>query len=375
MQVLFQKDEKSVIFRSRRKCEKAWRGRAFSLVKRGAAIIIKVYFITRAKARMEGTMNTNRSVRVKDIVEKFQMEVINKGTDYDTEILTITDVNRPGLQFIGFFDYFDPRRLQIIGKSEVTFLRGYSAEERRKRFEDLFCYEIPALVISRNLDVFPECLEMAQKHGRTLLRTKYTSVEFTAMTIDYLNHALAPVITRHGVLVDVYGEGVLILGDSGIGKSETAIELIKRGHRLVADDAVEITRIGSTLSGTAPELIRNYLEVRGVGVIDVEKLFGVGAVQDSTQIDLVIQFEKWEDDKFYDRLGLDENDTTILDVPVPQITIPVSAGRNLAAIVELAAMNNRQKKHGFNSAREFAAQIDGHIDRVTRENELKNQNP
>ena len=320
-------------------------------------------------------MSTNRSVRVKDIVEKFQMEVINKGTDYDTEILTITDVNRPGLQFIGFFDYFDPRRLQIIGKSEMTFLRGYSSEERRKRFEDLFCYEIPALVISRNLDIFPECLEMAQKHVRTLLRTKYTSVEFTAMTIDYLNHVLAPFITRHGVLVDVYGEGVLIFGDSGIGKSETAIELIKRGHRLVADDAVEIKRIGATLVGTAPELIRNYLEVRGVGVIDVEKLFGVGSVQDSTQIDLVIQFEKWADDKFYDRLGLDENDTTILDVPVPQITIPVSAGRNLAAIVELAAMNNRQKKHGFNSAREFAAQIDGHIDRVTRENGLKNQKP
>ena len=320
-------------------------------------------------------MSTNRSVRVKDIVEKFQMEVINKGTDYDTEILTITDVNRPGLQFIRFFDYFDPRRLQIIRKSEMTFLRGYSSEERRKRFEDLFCYEIPALVISRNLDIFPECLEMAQKHGRTLLRTKYTSVEFTAMTIDYLNHVLAPFITRHGVLVDVYGEGVLIFGDSGIGKSETAIELIKRGHRLVADDAVEIKRIGATLVGTAPELIRNYLEVRGVGVIDVEKLFGVGSVQDSTQIDLVIQFEKWADDKFYDRLGLDENDTTILDVPVPQITIPVSAGRNLAAIVELAAMNNRQKKHGFNSAREFAAQIDGHIDRVTRENGLKNQKP
>ena len=175
--------------------------------------------------------------------------------------------------------------------------------------------------------------------------------------------------------MDVYGEGVLIFGDSGIGKSETAIELIKRGHRLVADDAVEIKRIGATLVGTAPELIRNYLEVRGVGVIDVEKLFGVGSVQDSTQIDLVIQFEKWADDKFYDRLGLDENDTTILDVPVPQITIPVSAGRNLAAIVELAAMNNRQKKHGFNSAREFAAQIDGHIDRVTRKNELKNQKP
>ena len=320
-------------------------------------------------------MNTDRSVKVKDIVEKFQMEVLYPGADFDTETLTITDVNRPGLQFVGFFDYFDPRRLQIIGKAETMFLKSFSSAERRKCFEDLFKYEIPALVISRKLDVFPECMEMAQKYGRTLLRTEHTSVEFTSMTIDFLNHELAPMITRHGVLMDVYGEGVLILGDSGIGKSETAIELIKRGHRLVADDAVEITRIGSTLSGTAPELIRNYLEVRGVGVIDVEKLFGVGAVQDSTQIDLVIQFEKWEDDKFYDRLGLDENDTTILDVPVPQITIPVSAGRNLAAIVELAAMNNRQKKHGFNSAREFAAQIDGHIDRVTRENELKNQNP
>lgn len=320
-------------------------------------------------------MNTDRSVKVKDIVEKFQMEVLYPGADFETETLTITDVNRPGLQFVGFFDYFDPRRLQIIGKAETMFLKSFSSAERRKCFEDLFKYEIPALVISRKLDVFPECMEMAQKYGRTLLRTEHTSVEFTSMTIDFLNHELAPMITRHGVLMDVYGEGVLILGDSGIGKSETAIELIKRGHRLVADDAVEITRIGSTLSGTAPELIRNYLEVRGVGVIDVEKLFGVGAVQDSTQIDLVIQFEKWEDDKFYDRLGLDENDTTILDVPVPQITIPVSAGRNLAAIVELAAMNNRQKKHGFNSAREFAAQIDGHIDRVTRENELKNQKP
>ena len=307
-------------------------------------------------------MNTNRSVRVKDIVEKFQMEVINKGTDYDTEILTITDVNRPGLQFIGFFDYFDPRRLQIIGKSEVTFLRGYSAEERRKRFEDLFCYEIPALVISRNLDVFPECLEMAQKHGRTLLRTKYTSVEFTAMTIDYLNHALAPVITRHGVLVDVYGEGVLIFGDSGIGKSETAIELIKRGHRLVADDAVEIRRIGDTLTGTAPELIRHYLEVRGIGVVDIQKLFGMSGVKSTTQLDLVIQFERWNDEKFYDRLGLDEAHTQIMGVSVPLLTIPVSAGRNLAGIVELAVMNNRQKKYGINSARDFVEQIDSHID-------------
>ena len=316
-------------------------------------------------------MNTSRSVKVKDIVEKFRLEVLYEGTDYETETLTITDVNRPGLQFVGFFDYFDPRRLQIIGKAETMFLKSYSSAERRKCFEALFKYEIPALVISRRLDVFPECMEMAQKYGRTLLRTEYTSVEFTSMTIDYLNHELAPMITRHGVLMDVYGEGVLIFGDSGIGKSETAIELIKRGHRLVADDAVEITRIGSVLSGTAPELIRNYLEVRGIGVIDVEKLFGVGAVQDSTQIDLVIQFEKWTDSTYFDRLGLEDSYATIMDVPVPQVTVPVSAGRNLAGIVELAAMNNRQKKHGFNSAREFAAQIDGHIDRINRENEAK----
>lgn len=319
---------------------------------------MKVYFITRAKARMEGTMNTNRSVRVKDIVEKFQMEVINKGTDYDTEILTITDVNRPGLQFIGFFDYFDPRRLQIIGKSEVTFLRGYSAEERRKRFEDLFCYEIPALVISRNLDVFPECLEMAQKHGRTLLRTKYTSVEFTAMTIDYLNHALAPVITRHGVLVDVYGEGVLILGDSGIGKSETAIELIKRGHRLIADDAVEIRRVSSkSLVGQSPENIRHFIELRGIGIINARRIFGMGAVKLQEKIDMCINLEIWDATKVYDRMGMDSEYTEILGIKVPVMTIPVKPGRNLAIIIEVAAMNNRQKKMGYNAAYELLSAL------------------
>lgn len=316
-------------------------------------------------------MNTNRSVKVRDIVEKFQMEVILKGRDYETEILTITDVNRPGLQFIGFFDYFDPRRLQIIGKSETTFLQSFSSAERRKCFENIFRYEIPALVISRNLDVFPECLEMAQKFERTLLRTAYTSVEFTSMSIDYLNRELAPVITRHGVLMNVYGEGVLILGDSGIGKSETAIELIKRGHRLVADDAVEIKRIGGTLFGTAPELIRNYLEVRGVGVIDVQKLFGLGAVQDTAPIELVIEFEKWDDEKFYDRLGLDDSFINIMEVPVPYTVIPVSAGRALAGIVELAAINNRQKRRGCNSAHDFVNQIDGYVDRNTPKNETE----
>ena len=319
----------------------------------------------------------NFAVSLKRLVEKVSLEVIYTPCDLDKISVEIAEVNRPGLFLAGYYDYFDKLRLQIMGLAEMNFLAGLTPEKRRERLDQLFRQQPPAVILCRNeeLEPFPEMQELAKQHGVALLRSNETTCTMMGSLISMLNLELAPRITRHGVLVEVYGEGILILGDSGIGKSELAIELVKRGHRLVADDAVEITRIGSTLSGTAPELIRNYLEVRGVGVIDVEKLFGVGAVQDSTQIDLVIQFEKWEDDKFYDRLGLDENDTTILDVPVPQITIPVSAGRNLAAIVELAAMNNRQKKHGFNSAREFAAQIDGHIDRVTRENELKNQNP
>lgn len=295
--------------------------------------------------------------------------------DLDQFKVYTAEVYRPGIMLAGYYQYFDRTRIQIIGLTELSYLNELDPEIRRTHLEKLFSFQPPAVILTRGFEPLPEMMEFAQKYGVPLLQSAEMTSPLMSSLIQALSTELAPRITRHGVLVEVYGEGILILGDSGVGKSETAIELVKRGHRLVADDAVEITRIGSTLSGTAPELIRNYLEVRGVGVIDVEKLFGVGAVQDSTQIDLVIQFEKWEDDKFYDRLGLDENDTTILDVPVPQITIPVSAGRNLAAIVELAAMNNRQKKHGFNSAREFAAQIDGHIDRVTRENELKNQNP
>lgn len=307
-------------------------------------------------------MNIGREVLLRDLVEKFQLEVICRGDGYENEVLTIIDVNRPGLQFVGFFDYFDPRRLQIIGKSETMFLRGFSSAEREQKFEDLFRHEIPALVISRSLEVYPECMEMAKKYKRTLLRTQHTSVEFTAMAIDYLNHELAPMIQRHGVLMDVYGEGVLILGESGIGKSETAIELIKRGHRLVADDAVEIRRIGEMLTGTAPELIRHYLEVRGIGVIDVQKLFGMSGVKASSEIDLVVQLEFWDEDKFYDRLGLDEQVTHIMDVAVPSVTIPVRTGRNIASIVELAVMNNRQKKYGFNAAQEFVDRIDKAVD-------------
>ena len=300
--------------------------------------------------------------KLSQLVKEFDLEILYQATSYEEQTLSISDVNRPALQLVGFYDYFQPSRLQILGRAEVMFLKAMAAEPRRHVLDELLRCEIPALIISRNMDVFPELIELAAKYDRTLLRTPSTTVDISSRIIDFLNRKLAPQITRHGVLMDVYGEGVLILGDSGIGKSETAIELIKRGHRLVADDAVEIRRIGDTLTGTAPELIRHYLEVRGIGVVDIQKLFGMSGVKSATQIDLVIQFERWQDEKFYDRLGLDEAHTQIMGVPIPLLTIPVSAGRNLAGIVELAVMNNRQKKYGINSAREFVEQIDSHID-------------
>ena len=297
-------------------------------------------------------------LKISELVTLFNLEVLNRGSDYDTALLTITDVNRPGLQFHSFYDYFDPRRLQVLGKAEITYLKGLTTEQRRKCFDDLFLYDIPALVISRGLDCFPECLESARVHERTLLRTEETTVEFTSHTIEYLNRVLAPCVTRHGVLLDIYGEGVMITGDSGIGKSESAIELIMRGHRLVADDAVELRRISNQLIGTAPEVIRYYIELRGIGVIDVRQLFGLRAIKTESPLDLVVHFEQWDNTKFYDRLGIEEHFTQILDVQVPYLVIPVRPGRNLASIVEVAAMNNRQRRYGVNAAQELARRVD-----------------
>jgi HPr kinase/phosphorylase len=238
------------------------------------------------------------------------------------------------------------------------YLKGLSAADRKKAFDDLFLYDIPALVIARELECFDECLLSAQEHERTLLRTKETTVDFTSHAIEYLNRELAPFITRHGVLLDIYGVGVMLQGDSGIGKSETAIELIMRGHRLVADDAVEIRRISNQLVGTAPEIIRHYIELRGIGVIDVRQLFGMRAVMNTAPIDLVVQLEPWDNQKFYDRLGLDDHYEEILDIQVPCLTIPVRPGRNLASIVEVAAMNNRNRFYGYNAAQELARRVD-----------------
>ncbi len=314
---------------------------------------------------MEKVKRTPASL--KKLVETFNMEIIHKGSDYDTAVITVCDAFRPSLQLVGFFDYFDDKRLQVLGKSEMQYLARMDVAERTRVLNRLMSYEFPALIVSRNLEVFNEIVEMAKKHGRTLLRTEMDTVDTTSHVIEYLNMALAPQITRHGVLVNVYGQGVLMLGESGVGKSETAIELLKRGHQLVADDAVEIRRINNMLIGTAPEIIRHYVEIRGVGIIDIQQLFGMGAVQFEKEIDLIIQLEQWEDGKFYDRLGLGEDMYTLLGVDLPIVTIPVRPGRNLAGIVEIATMKNRQMRYGQNSSRDFMTQFDAKMTELSQQ--------
>ena len=305
----------------------------------------------------------SRGTKLTKFVETFHLEVINRGSDFDTAQLTIMDVNRPGLQFHNFYDYFDPRRIQVIGKAEATYLESLTAARRRQCFDELFLYDIPALVICRGLPLCQECLESAREHEKTLLRSSETTVDFTSQTIEYLSRELAPCITRHGVLLDIYGVGVMITGDSGIGKSEVAIELIMRGHRLVADDAVELRMVSNQLIGTAPEVIRHYIELRGIGVLDVRQLFGMRAIKLESELDLVVHFEPWDDTKFYDRLGIEDHYTEILGVQVPIVTIPVRPGRNLASIVEVASMNNRHRRVGYNAAEELARRVDQRADR------------
>ncbi|MBR5614270.1 MAG: HPr kinase/phosphorylase [Clostridia bacterium] len=289
------------------------------------------------------------TVKLSKIIEDFRLEEV-----YAPErdiLIDTTDVNRPGLQIAGFFDYFDSKRLQILGMVEHTYLAGLSQEERYKKIDDFFSRGIPALIVTRGIEIHPEVIELAEKYRINILRTQLSTSSFMSALIAFLNVELAPRITRHGVLVEVYGEGVLILGESGVGKSETAVELMKRGHRLVADDAVEIKRVSSkALVGSAPEVIRHFIEMRGIGIVDVKKIFGIGAVKDTEKIDLVIQLEIWQKDKQYDRLGLTDNYTNILGIDIPSLTIPVRPGRNLAVIFEIAAMNNRQRRMGYNAA-------------------------
>ena len=264
------------------------------------------------------------------------------------------DVNRPGLQLMGFYEYFNPERIQIIGKMEFAYLSTIDEKTRRERLQLLFAQRIPALIITRELPYFAEMLELAKEYEVPLLRSKESTSNFMSGLIAFLNLNLAPRITRHGVLIEIYGEGVFITGESGVGKSETAIELVKRGHRLVADDAVEIRKVSNiSLVGSSPDNIRHFLELRGIGIINARRLFGIGAVKMTEKLDLVVTLEQWNSEKLYDRMGVDTEYVSLLGVKIPSLTIPVKPGRNLAVILEVAAMNNRQKKMGYNAATEL----------------------
>ena len=303
------------------------------------------------------------SVPLKTLVEEFKLEIAFQSTDYESIRITVEDVARPGLQLAGFFDHYEPMRLQVMGNVEMSYTSKLSPSNRSAIFDRLFSYKFPALLIARGIQPHPEMLTMAKKHNITILLSPLPTSTICSSIITYMKDALAPRVTRHGVLVEVYGEGILLTGDSGIGKSETAIELLKRGHRLIADDAVEILRVSTnTLIGSAPELIRNYIELRGIGIINVAKLFGMGAVKTENEINLVVNIVHWNNHEVYDRLGLEEQYTDILGVKVPMNTIPVTPGRNLAVILEVAAMNNRQKKMGYNAAQEFTEAINRHFD-------------
>ena len=298
------------------------------------------------------TKNTY-SVSLGAIIDEFQLEEINGPVDRERKVER-NEVNRPGLALSGFFGYFEPSRIQIIGMSEADYLSRLEEENLKEVLNQFFSLNPVAVVFSTGLPVSQTVIDAANVYGVPVLRTQRLTSEFMAALIASLNISLAPRITRHGVLVEVYGEGILILGDSGVGKSETAIELVKRGHRLIADDAVEIKKVSSkTLVGSAPALIRHYVELRGIGIVDVKRIFGMGAVKETEKIDLIIMLEQWVQGKMYDRFGLDTEYTDIMGIKVPTTLIPVRPGRNLAVILEIAAMNNRQKKMGYDTAKEF----------------------
>ena len=292
------------------------------------------------------------SLHLQEFIEEFNLEVVSGQEFVADKKITTPEINRPAIQLAGFYEHFDGERPQMIGLVEHSFLTKLEAKFRRETLKKLFSYkEMPCFILSRSLEPFPEMIEFANESGIPVLVSKDTTTQLMGELLNWLKVRLAPRTTVHGVLVDIYGEGVLIMGESGIGKSETALELVKRGHRLVADDAVEIKRIThNNLTGSCPKLIRYFIEVRGIGIIDVKQMFGVQSVMDSASIDLVIKLEPWEKGKVYDRIGLNEEYIEILDTKIVCHTIPIRPGRNTAVICESAAVNRRQKKMGYNAA-------------------------
>jgi len=303
------------------------------------------------------------SYKLSKLTEDLRAEIIHKSTDYDEVLIYTGDIHRPGLQLADYYEHFEPARVQLIGQMESSYMEDLPREERLRKWDKLLGHKVPALIMCHGSAVTGALLETAKKYDTTILTTQSHTTEVMSRIIRLIRREIAPRITRHGVLVEVYGVGLLLVGESGVGKSETAIELLKRGHRLIADDAVEIKVIDvNVVQGTSPDLIRHYVELRGLGVIDVRQIFGSGAVKDYQNIHLVCNIELWRNDAKYDRLGITENTVDILGVKIPTVTIPVKPGRNLAVILEVAAMNQRQKFMGYNAAIEFTKQIDRHME-------------
>ena len=299
-------------------------------------------------------MSVEFSVPLSQIAEALNLTEVYVAENYKETSISTVEINRPGLELTGYLEFFDNKRIQVLGNTEFSYLGRYGPEAQKMVIDSIFSFGPPAVIICRDIEPSNAILESAKLHKVSIFSTPQSTSDLTASLVQYLNKELAPRITRHGVLVEVYGEGCLLTGDSGVGKSETAIELIKRGHRLVADDAVEIRRTAqTTLYGQSPENIRHFIELRGIGIINARKLFGMGAIKLQEKIDMVINLEQWDSAKVYDRMGLDNEYMKILGVEVPTLTIPVKPGRNLAVIIEVAAMNNRQKKMGYNAAREL----------------------
>lgn len=299
-------------------------------------------------------MSVEFSVPLSQIAEALNLTEVYVAENYKETNISTVEINRPGLELTGYLEFFDNKRIQVLGNTEFSYLGRYGPEAQKMVIDSIFSFGPPAVIICRDIEPSNAILESAKLHKVSIFSTPQSTSDLTASLVQYLNKELAPRITRHGVLVEVYGEGCLLTGDSGVGKSETAIELIKRGHRLVADDAVEIRRTSlTTLYGQSPENIRHFIELRGIGIINARKLFGMGAIKLQEKIDMVINLEQWDSSKVYDRMGLDNEYMKILGIEVPTLTIPVKPGRNLAVIIEVAAMNNRQKKMGYNAAIEL----------------------
>lgn len=303
-------------------------------------------------------MKSPFTVSLEKILEDFTLDQVVVPDAPKNIFFSSVEVNRPGLQFSGYYEYYDNTRIQIIGYSESNFLKQFGEDERNSILDKFFSTKPACVIYSRDIEIDEQAVKSAEKYKVPLLKTKMETSAFMSALIAFLNVQLAPRITRHGVLVEVYGEGILILGESGVGKSETAIEIVKRGHRLIADDAVELRKVSSkSIVGSSPSNIRHFIELRGIGIVNVRRIFGMGAVKPTTKVDLVINLEPWDSNKVYDRMGLEVETTDILGIDITSLTIPVKPGRNLAVIIEVAAMNNRQKKMGYNAANELLVKL------------------